>query len=38
MKTLIVYENSKNVQYKTEYQIIPEIVDKNGNVIGQVEI
>ena len=28
------YENSRNVQYKTEYQIIPEIVDKNGNVIG----
>ena len=27
-------ENSKNYQYKTEFQIIPEIVDRNGNVIG----
>ena len=27
-------EGSKNVQYKTEYQIVPEVVDKNGNVIA----
>ena len=36
MFTTIVnkYENRKNVQYRTEYQIIPEVVDKNGNVIS----
>ena len=28
------YEGSKNVQYKTEYKIVPEVVDKNGNVIA----
>ena len=27
-------EGSKNVQYKTEYQIVPEVVDKDGNVIS----
>ena len=27
-------EGSKNVQYKTVYKIVPEIVDKNGNVIA----
>ena len=27
-------EGSSNHQYKTEYQIVPEIVDKNGNVIA----
>ena len=27
-------EGSKNVQYKTVYKIVPEVVDKNGNVIA----
>ena len=27
-------ENDRNYQYKTEYQIIADIVDRNGNIIG----
>ena len=27
-------EGSKNYQYKTVYKIVPEVVDKNGNVIS----
>ena len=27
-------EGSSNVQYKTEYQIVPEVVDRDGNVIS----